>query len=77
MKDISVKIVGRKNFIDLKVKDDSTIYDLKIKIADQLSVTAKNWGIYIKGSSRLHRTDDRKLITEGTKYYFYPNMVIR
>jgi len=77
MKNILVKIVGRKNFIDLKVKDDTTINDLKTKIADEISVTAKNWGIYIKGSSRLLLVDDRKLITEGTKYYFYPKMVIR
>jgi tagatose-1,6-bisphosphate aldolase non-catalytic subunit AgaZ/GatZ len=77
MKDISVKIVGRKNFIDLKVKDNSTINDLKIKLADQISVTPKNWGIYIRGPNRLYRVDDRKLVTDKIKYYFYPNIVIR
>lgn len=55
------------------------IIDIKKQVADNLSVDAKNWGIYLPGNGRLILVDDSIAINKVNchKLHFYPKAVIR
>ena len=75
---ICVKLPGNRGHHVL-VKGDEQIGDLRKKIAEDMDVKERNWGIYIHGDNRLKIVEDTVQLNQIDRngLHFYPKAVMR